>query len=466
MPPKYIESFLILWPQWATGWTVTLLSISFGLAVGWTSPYLARLTSKDSWLTVTENQAAWVASLLPLGRFFGAIAGAVLLEYFGSKRSLLCSGVPVIIGWICIICANSADWLYIYRFCSGVSIGMYFSCFSLFIGEIAEPSIRGALVSLIVNGFAIGMLLGNAMGTLISMKCFGFISLFLNLCYIAIFPLLPQSPYYHVRMNNLEKAKQSIQWYLRQSNVEVELDIIERFVQSTRTMSFRKRLERMTEKKHNRMFIVIMLLFIFMQLSGLNTVTYYMEIILKKSKITCMKPGTVVILSSGLAILIGWISVYLIDRCGRRVLMAASCICVISAMMLLGLHFVLLDQNYHPKNLEWIPILAMMLFIMMSIGLIPVPNTMLGEVFPDELKSLAGFTASLTSALFAFICSRTYQPMIDLMSEKYVFFTYAAVMTCCLVISILCIPETKGKTLQEIQDMLTEENMSREATHN
>lgn len=144
----------------------------------------------------------------------------------------------------------------------------------------------------------------------------------------------------------------------------------------------------------------------------------------------------------------GMLCVVLIDRCGRRKLMTVSCSCVISAMMLLGLHFTLLDQNFDPKKLEWIPILGMKFFIMMSVGLIPVPSTMLSEVFPDDLKSIAGFLTSLASAFFAFICSRTFQPMIDLMTEKFVFFTYALFLTCCLAFSLITIPETKGKTLQ------------------
>ena len=128
--------------------------------------------------------------------------------------------------------------------------------------------------------------------------------------------------------------------------------------------------------------------------------------------------------------------------------MAVSCGCVIAALMLLGLHFMLLEQNFDPKSLEWLPIVAMILFMLMSIGIVPVPTTMLSELFPDDLKSLAGFTASITSALFAFISSRTYQPLIDLMSEKYVFWMYAFIMGICLVYSIVEMPETKGKTLQ------------------
>ncbi|KAG7202124.1 hypothetical protein KM043_015811 [Ampulex compressa] len=101
--------------------TVCLLSTSLGLVAGWTSPYLAKLTSENATLHITHEQASWIASLMPLGRLFGAIGGSIAVEYLGSKMSLLLTGVPLIIGWICIIFANSATWLYVSRIFSGKS---------------------------------------------------------------------------------------------------------------------------------------------------------------------------------------------------------------------------------------------------------------------------------------------------------------------------------------------------------
>ncbi|CAD1478321.1 unnamed protein product, partial [Heterotrigona itama] len=425
-----------------------LIATSIGLMIGWTSPYLARLTAEDADLRITDDEASWVVSLFPFGRLFGAIAGSIIMEYYGSKRSLLISGIPIMISWICIIFADSAVWLYMARISAGITFGMFFSCFALYIGEIATSNIRGALVSTIVNGMPLGSLIGNVMGSYVSMMCFGLVSLMLTVCFMMILPLLPQSPYYYVRDNNAIEAKKTIQWYHRKSNVNVELEVIENFVRSSGPRSLRDKIAQINERKNRRAFSIIILLFIFMQLSGMNTVMFYMEIIIRSANVTLLKPATVVIISSGIGIVVGWISVYLIDRHGRRILMAVSCGCVILSLMLLGLHFMLLEQNFDPKSLEWLPIVAMILFMLMSIGIVPVPTTMLSELFPDDLKSLAGFTASITSALFAFISSRTYQPLVDLMSEKYVFWVYAFVMILCLVYSIVEMPETKGKTLQ------------------
>ena len=188
----------------------------------------------------------------------------------------------------------------IFLFSSGITFGMFYSCFALYIGEIAASNIRGALVSTIVNGMPLGSLIGNVMGSYVSMMCFGLVSLILTVCFMMIFPLLPQSPYYYVRDNNAIEAKKTIQWYRRKSNVNVELEVIENFVRSSKPSSLRDKIAQITERKNRRAFSIIILLFIFMQLSGINTVTFYMEIIIRSAKVTLLKPATVVIISSGI----------------------------------------------------------------------------------------------------------------------------------------------------------------------
>ncbi|XP_076163420.1 facilitated trehalose transporter Tret1-like [Ptiloglossa arizonensis] len=458
MTLQIMETWLGVWPQWVAGLTVTLLSVSLGLVVGWTSPYTAQLTDKNSTtFHITERQASWVASLLPVGRMFGACTGWLGVDYFGSKRTLLFAGGPVLIGWICIIAANSAEWLYVSRFSAGISVGMFLSSFSLYIGEIASPSIRGGLVTMIINGIPFGMMIGNAMGSQLPMAWFGAISSIVNLCYIVFLLFLPRSPYFYVHRNDLDEAKKTIQWYRRKLNVAEELEIIQTFVQSSKATTFVDKLKKMTERKNRNMLVLVLMLFIIMQLSGLHSVVFYMEIIVTKAKVTAMRPPDVVVLSGVFGIIVGWVGVYLMDRSSRRLLMAVSCTGIIIAMSLLGLNFTLLDLEYDPKNLEWMTILALLVFTLLNVGVGPIPSTMLAELFPADLKSMAGFVCSFVSALFAFVSSKTYHLVTELMTDKLVFWMYALIMICSLVYSIVNVPETKGKTLQEIQEMLSGE---------
>ncbi|XP_053972070.1 facilitated trehalose transporter Tret1-like isoform X2 [Hylaeus volcanicus] len=461
--PKIIDTILGVWPQWVACFTVTLLSISLGFAMGWTSPYIAQLTTEGSTLYLTGREASWVASLLPFGRVIGACAGSLVVEYMGSKRALLSAGGPLMIGWICTIVAHSAGWLYISRFCNGLSFGIFFSSFSLYIGEIASPNIRGALITMIVNGMPLGMLIGNTMGSRISMRWFGVISLIVIILYLGFFLYLPRSPYFYVNRNDMEEAKKTIQWYHRKSNVNEELELIQAFVKSAQTSVFRDRLRQIMSRKNRHIFIMVMILFIIMQISGLSSVVFYMEVIVTKAGVTAMHPADVVILAGVHGIIVGWISVYLMDRCSRKLLMGLSCLCIISAMILLGLHFKLLEHGYNVKYMEWMPILAMMLFMMISLGVTPVPSTLLSELFPSDLKGIAGFMASFTGAVFAFICSKTFHPLTEALTETYVFWIHAVLMIISLIYVITNVPETKGKTLKEIQEMLDREYAEQES---
>lgn len=114
----------------------------------WSSPYIAYLTSSESHIPVTMDEASWIVSLLNLGRPVGALLGSVAVNYFGTKTTILVSSLPMAFCWLFIMLADRAEWLYAARFLSGISIGKAYSSFSLYLSEIADPTIRGALVFL------------------------------------------------------------------------------------------------------------------------------------------------------------------------------------------------------------------------------------------------------------------------------------------------------------------------------
>lgn len=147
-------------------------------------------------------------------------------------------------------------------------------------------------------------------------------------------------------------------------------------------------------------------------------------------------------------IVVAWIGAYAIDRYGRRILLMISTVSVMISMILLGMHYLMLNYDYNPADMEWMVILSLLLFMLLFLGLMPVPNTLLSELFPSDLKSKAGFLGSSTMAIFAFIATKTYQPMAETIGPEYVFWLYALMMFVCLVYSYFWIPETKGKTLQ------------------
>lgn len=105
-------------------------------------------------------------------------------------------------------------------------------------------------------------------------------------------------------INHNSRAEQVIRWYYQKSDIKSEIETVEYFVKSTQATSMRERLMQIKKPKNRRSFMMIILLFMFMQLSGLNTIVFYMEIIVRKAMITSITPSTVAVITSTIGTLI------------------------------------------------------------------------------------------------------------------------------------------------------------------
>lgn len=176
-----------------------MIMIQLGISSGWSSPYLAKLTAPGSPLPLSLYQASWVASLLNLGRFGGAFLGAALVNCVGSKQTLFLTLAPISACWILTMLAQSAEWLYLARLCGGIGLGMTYSSFPLYLGEVTLPKIRGAIVSLAACGGTFGIMMGNLLGSYLDLEKSAAIYLVPCLALMLLFIWLPESPHHLVK---------------------------------------------------------------------------------------------------------------------------------------------------------------------------------------------------------------------------------------------------------------------------
>ncbi|XP_020284251.1 facilitated trehalose transporter Tret1-2 homolog isoform X3 [Pseudomyrmex gracilis] len=386
----------IMWPQWIAANGVTLLLMQVGMMSAWSSPYVAYLTSPKSHIPMTMNEASWVVSLLNLGRLIGAFFGAVSVNYFGSKTTIFITCIPYALCWLFMIVANRVEWLYVSRFLGGIAFGKTYSCFSLYLSEIADPSIRGATVVLGISmtGIGIGLLTMCIMGAYLSIGIASGISFAHCFIVMVIFLWLPESPHHLIKIRAEEKARASIRWYHRDCDVESELHSLKKFIEMNRSTSVVNVIKEFRVPHIGKALVLVTVLYMYGQMCGMNNVVFYMETILRSAQVTVLEPAVVVIIVSG----IGIVAVFM--------------------------------------------------------GIFSIPNTVLGEIFPPHVKCMASCITSITAGLFAFISTSTYQPLINLLTEKYVFYVYSLLLITAVPFAIFCIPETKGKSLQQIQEEL------------
>ncbi|XP_011875722.1 PREDICTED: facilitated trehalose transporter Tret1-like isoform X2 [Vollenhovia emeryi] len=408
----------VQWSQWFAGIGVNLLLVQIGMIVLWSSPYITYLTSPESPIPMTMNEISWVVSILNLGRLAGSICGSVAVNYFGAKTAILMTSLNISFSWLLIIIANRAEWLYAARFVAGMSVGSANCCYPLYLGEIAEPTIRGALVALAMIGIAIGYVMISTMGAILSMKMSAAICFALSLILIIVFFWLPSSPYYFIKIKDETKARTSIVWYHRGCDVEAELQALKLFIEKNKSPPFIDIIKEFKIPYIWKALILSFVLFAYFQLSQ-SIVFYYMETILQNAQVTVIDPSVIVIIASATGIFASMLSIFLIDKIGRRILMIVSSLGITITLICLGVQYQLLDAGYDPTNLQALPIFSILFFQISSlIGIIPVPYTVLGEIFPPHIKCIASCFANLFGAATSFIATSTFQPLIDLITEK------------------------------------------------
>ena len=198
-----------------------------------------------------------------------------------------------------------------------------------------------------------------------------------------------------------------------------------------------------------------MMLFVFMQLSGLNNVLFYMETILISGGVTVILPSTVVSYALASSILTASVCIGLYDKCGRRLLLMVSSVGVFVSLSSLGTHFVLKSAKIEWIGSQWLPVVSIFVFItFFVVGLGSIAAIVSSEVYSANIKPVAACMANLTAAASAFAVSKAYQPLVDTLGEAYVFYGHALITIMAVPYALVFMPETKGKSLQQIQEDL------------
>ncbi|KAL7300344.1 hypothetical protein TKK_0006969 [Trichogramma kaykai] len=448
--------------QWiATIGTLSLM-IQVGIQIGWGSPNIQRMRHNNETTTplhytfpITLEQISWVASLTGLGGMAGAPIGATCVAYLGSKNTILVTLSLMCVKWFTWVFATSIEWIYLFRILGGVTNSMAFCCHSLYLGEVSLPKIRGTLVSIAAAGFSFGIFFGITLETYVSMQITTPIYLVPCAVTVGLFIWLRSTPYHDVKVGKIDRARASIAAYLPQLQVEEKLAEVQEYVQASTSKVFREKIADLWKPTERKSMLLIVLLYGIPHASGALVVSYYMATIFEDSQSTLLDPSDSVIVVNVLAIVFSALIVRLIDRFGRRALYVASSIGTTVAMIGLGLQFYLVDQKVNAAYLQWLPIICIPLYVMSyNVGYTPVPAAVLSELFPSNVKSVASCIASLSTSLFAFITSKTYQNIINTFGTMYAFWWYGFLSFLATPVALFLLPDTTGKSFLQIQSDL------------
>ncbi|XP_014206598.1 facilitated trehalose transporter Tret1-2 homolog [Copidosoma floridanum] len=438
-------------PQYLAGVAATLGALAAGLVLGWTSAGGkdgVKLANEYE-LTVTPEDFSWIGSLMTLGAAAVCVPIGVLSDLMGRKLAMLLLVAPFTVGWLLVIFGSSVLMLDIGRFILGVSGGAFCVTAPTYTAETAESAIRGTLGSYFQLMLTAGILASYVLGPLLTIKMLSVVSALVPLVFFCVFFFMPETPVYHLRKGNVAAARSSLR-RLRGPRYDVEPEI--QAQQELMAEEERNRVsfaEAISSRAAKRGLLVGFGLMTFQQLSGVNAIIFYAGSIFEGAT-DSIAPSTATIIVGVIQVVAVFLSTFLVDSLGRRLLLLASETAMFLTTLVLGVYFYLKNAGHEVPG--WLPLFCICAFIFLfSIGFGPIPWMMMGEIFSPTIKGVAGSSACLFNWLMAFVVTKYYSPLEKLAGTYTCFWLFSAVCLVGLIFVFVFVPETKGKSLEDIQ---------------
>ncbi|XP_057339495.1 uncharacterized protein LOC130676995 [Microplitis mediator] len=459
-PPTNQESKK-LW-QYLAACSASILAIGVGSSLAWTSPVLPKLAAKDSWFPVSEDEGSWVSSLLAIGAIAGALPAGPLADKLGRKKALLLLAGPFLLSWVMIIFARNVWVLYTARFTGGISVGASCVLVPTYIAEIASPSARGTLGAMFQLFLAFGIVLTFVLGSTVSYTVLGIICGLVEVIFIATFFWMPESPMWLVGQGRKPEASIALGVFRGDGyDTSEEITDMQKEVEENATRKSSV-FDLIKTSGARRAVLASFGTMAFQQLSGVNAVIFYTVTIFKAAGSSLNSDVAAIIVALVQAVMAG-VAALIVDRAGRKPLLIFSSSFMSISLVALGLYFNLKDSGKDVSNLGWLPLVSLTLFmIAFSIGLGPIPWMIMGELFTTETKAMASGLAVMLNWFLVFLVTKTFPSMKEGIGAAATFWVFAGIMAGATVFEYLFVLETKGKTLQEIQNELNGNNTERQ----
>ncbi|XP_061359658.1 sugar transporter ERD6-like 16 [Gastrolobium bilobum] len=421
-------------------------SFSFGTCVGYSAPTQAAIRAD---LNLSLAEFSMFGSLVTIGAMLGAITSGRITDFIGRKGAMRISTGFCITGWLAVFFSKSSYSLDSGRFCTGYGIGVISYVVPVYIAEVAPKNLRGGLGTTNQLMIVIGASVSFLMGSVISWRELALAGLVPCICLLIGLCFIPESPRWLAKVGR-EKEFQVALRRLRGKDVDIshEADEILDYIDTLQSLPKTKLLD-LFQSKHVRSVVIGVGLMVCQQSVGINGIGFYTAETFVAAGFSSGKAGTIAYACMQVPFTL--LGAILMDKSGRRPLITVSASGTFLGCFITGIAFFLKDQSLLP---EWVPTLAfagVLIYIAaFSIGMGPVPWVIMSEIFPIHVKGIAGSLVVLINWLGAWVVSYTFNFLMS-WSSPGTLFLYAGCSLLTILFVAKLVPETKGKTLEEIQ---------------
>ncbi|MDR3698798.1 MAG: sugar porter family MFS transporter [Candidatus Sulfopaludibacter sp.] len=427
MPPQSKTRFV-----WLICSIAALGGLLFGydwVVIGGAKPFYERYFNLTS-----QNAIGWANSCALLGCLAGSIASGVLSDRWGRKKVLILSAFlfavsSVLTGW-----APTFTWFVVWRITGGAAIGMASNVSPMYIAEVSPAELRGRMVSLNQLTIVIGILVAQIANWLIARP-------------------VPEGA-----TGEFIRQSWNGQYGWRWMFTAVAIPSVIFFVGACCIPESPRWLARSAEPKTGvtpwrallvprlrKVLGIGIVLAVLQQWSGINVIFNYAEEIYRDAGYDVNGILFNIVITGAINLVCTLIALGVVDRFGRRALMLTGCAGIAVSHGLLGL-------AYYFK-LNGLPVLVLTLCTIgcYAMSLAPVTWVIISEIFPNRIRGLAVSVAVSALWVACFLLTFTFPLLNAALGPAGTFWLYAAICATGFFFILARVPETKGKTLEEIE---------------
>lgn len=433
---------------------IASIAATGGLLFGYDTGVIsgALLFIKKEWSLMPMSQEFVVSAVL-VGAIMGAALSGKLADYFGRRVLIIFTAVIFALGSFWTSMAHSVDWLIAGRVVIGVAIGVASFTVPLYISEIAPTRVRGALVSLNQLAITIGIVVSYLVDDAFAGVSHGWRYMFLMGVIPAVILgigmlFLPRTPRWLMSKNKEDEARLVLNKLSGGEDIEKDVRDMKKAMTEESGGSWS---ELALPWLRPALIIGIGLMFI-QQVTGINTVIYYAPTIFQMAGFETATVAITATIGVGIVnVLMTVVAIWLVDKWGRKPLLSVGLIGMVIALGILGLAF--LKQETLGTGLKWVTVGSLMLYIAaFAVSLGPICWLIISEIYPLRIRGLAMSLATVSNWVFNFIVALTFLTLVQKITATGAFWLYAVVGIAGWFFCWYYVPETKGHTLEEIED--------------
>lgn len=448
---------------WAISLVGALGGLLFGydwVVIGGAKPFYEKYFDLN-----TPSQQGWAMSCALIGCLVGAMVAGTISDRFGRKRLLIVAALLFVVSSLGTGLAHTFGVFVSWRLAGGLAIGMASSLSPMYIAEVAPAELRGKLVSLNQLTIVIGILFAQTANWLIARPVpadataqqilvswngqvawrwmFGATAIPAAVFFLAMF-VVPESPRWLVKKGASSRAQAILARIGGESHAAAELAQVEASLEhETKKVNFRELLN----PNLRGVLVLGVALAVLQQWCGINVIFNYAEEVFSAAGYNVSDILFNIVITGAVSLVFTFVAIGTVDKRGRRALMLIGSAGLAVIYTVLGAFY---RANSHGPHMLFLVVAAIGCYAM---SLAPITWVVISEIFPNKVRGAAVSVAVTALWIACFILTYTFPLLNSSLGAARTFWIYAAICVAGFVYIKLRLPETKGKSLEEIEQI-------------